>query len=125
MIKRIIKRIVRIFLLIFVLLLCWLIWELKYIPYAYETHCIKQQFLKNENVAHIDKMDSQKDFEACYDVYFTSKKGTKFVITNVQIKDGKIKFYTVSKTDDDFNRIQKFDPKSENLGNLLKEIDDF
>ena len=99
--------------------------DCNFIKYNYETSRIKKQFNQSMNVINISKMVSQKDFDACYDIYFTSHHGIDFVITHVRIKNKGIIFYKIFKTDEDFNWLEECKTHSNTVDALLKEIDSF
>lgn len=99
--------------------------DCNFIKYNYETSRIKKQFNQSMNVINISKMVSQKDFDACYDIYFTSHHGIDFVITHVRIKNKEIIFYKIFKTDEDFNWLEECKTHSNTVDELLKEIDSF
>lgn len=95
----------------------------------YETSLIKKTFYENENIANIDRMVSQKDFSVCFDVYFTTTKNKKFVVTNVQIKDKEVVFVRFFKTNEDYEWLVSIDTGDkklyENLSILLNNINDY
>ena len=120
-----IRRILLVIFLIFVLLVLIIEWNFGYIKYGYETHCIKKEFSKSQNVACIKEMDLQKDFEACYDVYFTSSSNTNYVITHVQKKNNEIVFYKLFKVNEDSSWGDECKTGSTPLRTVLKEIGDY
>ncbi len=119
-----IRKIFLVIFLIFLLLVLILEWKLGYIKYGYETHCIKNEFSKSENVAYITEMSSQKDFRVCYDVYFTSLSNINYVMTFVQIKNGKIVFSKLYKINEDSSWGDECKTESRNLRDVLnREIE--
>ena len=118
------KKIILVITLIFVFFILILEWQLGYLQYVYETHCIKREFSKSENIVCITEMISQKDFKACYDIYFTSSSNTNYVISHVQIKNGEIVFYKLHKINKDFGCADECKTKATTLRDVLKNLHD-
>ena len=117
-----IKRIVAGYCIFVLFIVLFLGFYLNIFTYVYDTIRIKKEFWTNNYVAKIDKMVSQKDFEACYDIYITLINQKKFVICDVKIKDNEIIVYKIFKSDNEFNWLDKCETNSHILKQVLNEI---
>lgn len=87
-----------------------------------ETSRIKSFFLNNKNIQRIERMVSQKDFSACYDVYFTSNNGKKYVFLNVCIENEKIVFYKLFQIDSQYKRGTEIETDSYDVSEQLDKL---
>ena len=68
-------------------------------------------------------MVSQNDFAACYDVYYISKNGEKYVFENVHIEKNELVFYKFYRTDSQFKWIKRIETVSNIVAEQLENIE--
>lgn len=69
---------------------------------------IQKTFKEYNNFLKIENMTSQKDFEAVYHVYCTTKAGKHFVFRWVRVQNSKVVFFDLLNSDADFNFLDEF-----------------
>lgn len=123
--KHFLSRIIRLFgplIILFLLLIFIGLFYTGFPKEIYETYVIKKIFRENENIQCIDKLVSQKDFSACFDVYLTTNNNRKFVLTNVQIKNNEIVFVRLMRTNEYFEWLETLDTGNEELYKDLRPV---
>lgn len=70
-------------------------------------------------------MPKQKDFDACYDIYFASNNDADFVIIRVRIENKEFLFYRIFKIDKFVDKLEECNTQSDTLNDILEEIDTF
>ena len=111
-------------LIIFMLIISWSIYEnIVFGEVIAEKKAIKALFNHNKNVQKVVKMVSQKDFSACYTVYYISKNGEKYAFENVHIENNIIMFYKLYKTDSHYNWINKIETVSNIVAEQLENME--
>lgn len=111
--------------LVFLLLITvsWSIIELTIFGDAIiETAKIKSFFNNHISVQRVVKMESQKDFSACYNVYFISTNSERYVFLNAHIENDQIYFYKFYKTDSQFNWIKEVPVNSHLVSEQLDKL---
>lgn len=83
---------------------------------------IQKTFKEYNNFLKIENMISQKDFEAVYHVYCTTKTGKHFVFRWVRVQNSKVVFFDLLNSDANFNFLDEFFVETNVVTEAIKMI---
>lgn len=83
---------------------------------------IQKTFKEYNNFLKIENMTSQKDFEAVYHVYCTTKAGKHFVFRWVRVQNSKVVFFDLLNSDANFNFLDEFFVETNIVTEAIKMI---
>lgn len=83
---------------------------------------IQKTFKEYNNFLKIENMTSQKDFEAVYHVYCTTKTDKHFIFRWVRVQNEKVIFFDLLNSDADFNFLDEFFVETNIVTEAIKMI---